>query len=66
MMNLLREKSRNIQFEAFHVFKVGILPATTSLTSGFCRKSQQIKTGRRHPAKEQGQDDYILVQLSQR
>ena len=22
MMNLLREKSRNIQFEAFHVFKV--------------------------------------------
>lgn len=23
MMNLLRDKSRNIQFEAFHVFKVG-------------------------------------------
>ena len=22
MMNMLREKSRNIQFEAFHVFKV--------------------------------------------
>lgn len=22
MMNLLRDKSRNIQFEAFHVFKV--------------------------------------------
>ena len=25
MMNLLRDKSRNIQFEAFHVFKVGFL-----------------------------------------
>lgn len=24
MMNLLRDKSRNIQFEAFHVFKVWI------------------------------------------
>lgn len=23
MMNFLRDKSRNIQFEAFHVFKVG-------------------------------------------
>ena len=23
MMNLLRDSSRNIQFEAFHVFKVG-------------------------------------------
>lgn len=25
MMNLLRDKSKNIQFEAFHVFKVGLL-----------------------------------------
>ena len=25
MMNMLREKSRNIQFEAFHVFKVSIM-----------------------------------------
>ena len=25
MMNLLRDKSRNIQFEAFHVFKVSLL-----------------------------------------
>lgn len=24
MMNLLRDKSKNIQFEAFHVFKVGV------------------------------------------
>jgi calcium binding protein 39 len=26
MMNLLRDKSKNIQFEAFHVFKVGSPP----------------------------------------
>lgn len=26
MMNMLKEKSRNIQFEAFHVFKVKIIP----------------------------------------
>ena len=26
MMNLLRNKSKNIQFEAFHVFKVGFPP----------------------------------------
>jgi calcium binding protein 39 len=25
MMNMLREKSRNIQFEAFHVFKVCLI-----------------------------------------
>jgi calcium binding protein 39 len=24
MMNFLRDKSRNVQFEAFHVFKVGL------------------------------------------
>lgn len=26
MMNLLRDKSKNIQFEAFHVFKVRVVP----------------------------------------
>lgn len=26
MMNLLKDKSKNIQFEAFHVFKVSLLP----------------------------------------
>ncbi len=26
MMNLLRDKSKNIQFEAFHVFKVSLFP----------------------------------------
>lgn len=28
MMNMLKEKSRNIQFEAFHVFKV--IPIATN------------------------------------
>lgn len=32
MMNMLREKSRNIQFEAFHVFKV-----RNSIFSGLLR-----------------------------
>ena len=27
MMNLLRDKSKNIQFEAFHVFKVSLIPS---------------------------------------
>lgn len=26
MMNLLKDRSKNIQFEAFHVFKVGLFP----------------------------------------
>lgn len=31
MMNFLRDKSRNIQFEAFHVFKVGSCPRATAM-----------------------------------
>jgi len=31
MMNMLREKSRNIQFEAFHVFKVFTIKSFTIL-----------------------------------
>lgn len=30
MMNLLRDKSKNIQFEAFHVFKVGVQISVTA------------------------------------
>lgn len=33
MMNMLKEKSRNIQFEAFHVFKVCIIKYVNNLTS---------------------------------
>lgn len=33
MMNLLRDKSKNIQFEAFHVFKVG--PVSSSRFAHF-------------------------------
>lgn len=39
MMNLLRDKSRNIQFEAFHVFKVSALAQQTvvcGLWNGHC------------------------------
>jgi len=45
MMNLLRNKSKNIQFEAFHVFKVrNTLPSRLPSqhgTAGFCRKPQK-------------------------
>lgn len=57
MMNLLRDKSRNIQFEAFHVFKVGCMGkqcpllkllitvskiVPTLVTKGITRFSQSI------------------------
>ena len=47
MMNLLRDKSKNIQFEAFHVFKVSLLPPTSenmsySMFSPVSRCSSQI------------------------
>lgn len=35
MMNMLRDKSRNIQFEAFHVFKVITLVTITSINYAF-------------------------------
>lgn len=35
MMNMLRDKSRNIQFEAFHVFKVITLITITSINYAF-------------------------------
>ena len=34
MMNLLRDKSKNIQFEAFHVFKVGPIDPLEILLCG--------------------------------
>lgn len=37
MMNMLKEKSRNIQFEAFHVFKVPIITFERSF-NGVCLK----------------------------
>lgn len=45
MMNMLREKSRNIQFEAFHVFKVKLLRVKLffinfSHLSGICGQSK--------------------------
>lgn len=35
MMNMLKEKSRNIQFEAFHVFKVYLRSLESSLLFRF-------------------------------
>lgn len=43
MMNLLRDKSRNIQFEAFHVFKVNL--KTTTCTKKKNKTPKQNQTG---------------------
>lgn len=60
MMNLLRDKSKNIQFEAFHVFKVGPISLSTAawLTpymmplSGVRGEPKEAATDRGHPATE--------------
>lgn len=57
MMNLLKDKSKNIQFEAFHVFKVSSSPVVTSFTeqedketeatsAGLCGESEQAARDR--------------------
>src|SRR5882762_4450990 len=46
MMNLLRDKSKNIQFEAFHVFKVCILYLLLFTLLNVYRCSSQIPRSR--------------------
>lgn len=63
MMNLLREKSKNIQFEAFHVFKVGPRSSRTfggcqthfALLSGVRREPEEAATDRDYLAEERGE-----------
>ena len=63
MMNLLRDKSKNIQFEAFHVFKVRTRICKTgdvdTLTVfrhiGFRREPQEAASDREHLAEKQGE-----------
>jgi calcium binding protein 39 len=79
MMNMLREKSRNIQFEAFHVFKVSVVvfffssPRLFLVLSdvvikfqlqGICCKSKQTQTDHRHITQKQGETHRLLVQFS--
>ena len=62
MMNLLRDKSKNIQFEAFHVFKVGspffffLVEAYSKSPHfpGVRRKSQKTTTNWDYSTEEQG------------
>lgn len=66
IMNLLRDKSRNIQFEAFHVFKVrrnmkrfctrGLM---FRIRKGLCGQSQEATADRNYPTSKQGQASYI-------
>lgn len=59
MMNLLRDRSRNIQFEAFHVFKVGCMNREKesmlcihSCRIGVCCQSQQEQAHPGHSSQE--------------
>lgn len=65
MMNLLRDKSKNIQFEAFHVFKVKlrgpiyILNSLGSLAdgsghAGVCRQPEEAPSNRDDSSEKQG------------
>lgn len=62
MMNMLRDKSKNIQFEAFHVFKVwGVRmsgfewKSVLNLSKGLRCKSEKATANRGHLAEEQGE-----------
>lgn len=67
MMNLLKDKSKNIQFEAFHVFKVSCrLAGTAANGTGVCGESEQADPDRGDPAQEQGQARELSAELSQR
>jgi hypothetical protein len=57
MMNLLRHKSRNIQFEAFHVFKVGFYSLNVK---GVCCESEQGKTSAGYTTEKQGEIDHVF------
>ena len=71
MMNLLREKSKNIQFEAFHVFKVGPRSPRTFggcqthfvPLSGVRREPEEASANRDYPEAEQGQASRLLEGL---
>jgi hypothetical protein len=59
MMNMLRDKSKNIQFEAFHVFKVRLSDFEWRLilnsSKGLCCQSEKAAGDRGHFAEEQGE-----------
>lgn len=66
MMNFLRDRSRNIQFEAFHVFKVGADGYREADTAGVCGKPEQATGDCAHPQAEQGASARLPQGLSQR
>ena len=60
MMNLLRDKSKNIQFEAFHVFKVRarffcrVMSLILTSTVGIRGEPEEAAANREHLAAKQG------------
>jgi hypothetical protein len=73
MMNLLRDKSKNIQFEAFHVFKVSFSCVDPRLIGypdlrekGVRGEPEEATTNREHPPEKQGQVTSLPEELPQR
>lgn len=75
MMNFLRDKSRNIQYEAFHVFKVGqvtprsltsvsVLGWRTDESVGVCGQPKQATADCDDTAKKQGQVIVVPQRIS--
>lgn len=79
MMNLLKDKSKNIQFEAFHVFKVTLISffsppvsnyysssliSTCTWYKGLRSQPAQATSHWGNPKKEQGETDRVSTQLS--
>jgi len=71
MMNLLRDRSRNIQFEAFHVFKVRTSASLSFiirlvLSVVICSESEEERTGGIHPRKEPRQTNGLSTEIPKR
>ena len=70
MMNLLRDRSRNIQFEAFHVFKVNNSVAAAELALsghrivGLCGQPKQEQAYHGHPPQKPREASCVLEQFS--
>lgn len=76
VMNLLKDKSKNIQFEAFHVFKVGFRYHRLKRTycrltnihnsAGFRRQPEEACWCRGDTEEEQRQTSFLPPELPQR
>lgn len=69
IMNLLKDKSKNIQFEAFHVFKVRFRLRCACFfwndrySKGLCGKSQKADPSRNNTPAQQGETAFFPQKL---